>query len=398
MKFLLSLSFILIGFYANIAYGAPVIDNAASNNYYLADNGHLTIYTTHVERTWIDGYYGGEYPHPNWTSSGNFSIVATTSNSITYDLFQMTQGYCSGNFGQNNCNMETGGGFWFKKSNNYLASPSEYFYNFSFKDGKFYSTIGQPPVNTVTVIGQTRVVSISPNTGSVASTTQKFTSTYENAQPNATKVCIVWQQQGNNTTYDFKKHCENVVVNGITSIATTTKLNLNGSYLFKTEIYTTSTSTPYITSEIRYLTVGSFQWSPLFNDATSTIFTNPTSFCDNIDMTTKGICRVAMYILAVPSSLVTNIYSLMITTITATPPVSWFFDIKKQLEAIQYTKQINSGFTLTTPFNTHVTFLTQNQLNMWTGGFLPTLRGLTTISLIIAYLMYLINRVLYKIF
>lgn len=252
--------------------------------------------------------------------------------------------------------------------------------------------------NQLPLDGQTRIISTLPQTGSIGSTTQLFTTNYENATPNATKICIVYQRQSNTTSYPPSSHCNNVVSSGLSSVSTTTKLILNASYLYKTELYTTSTNTPYTVSEIKYITIGSFQWSPLFTDATSTIIQNPTIFCDSLSGAEKQICRIVMYVWAIPVDLVKLVYSSMVTTIIQTPPVSWYFQIKTQFESIEFSKQTNQGFTMQTPFNTSVTFLTQNQLNTWTGGYLGTLRTLTTISLIIAYFIYLVNRVLFRIF
>jgi len=202
----------------------------------------------------------------------------------------------------------------------------------------------------------------------------------------------------NFASYEPQEHCENITTSGLTSISTTTSLVLNESYLYKTQLYTTSTTTPYITSEVRYLTVGNYQWSPLFDDVSSTTPLDPTTFCDGFSDLSYGICKVVMYVMAVPQQIITSVYSMMVTTIQSVPPVSWYYQIKEQIESVQYETQTNTGIEMQMPFNQTQEFLTEEQLNTWTGGFLGTLRTLTTISLIIAYLIYLINRILYKIF
>lgn len=265
-------------------------------------------------------------------------------------------------------------------------------------DGDFYITNGQFNFATSSI---TRVFNLQPETGTIGSTTQTFSFNYQNATPSATEVCLKIQEVSDFLNFNPQTYCEPVLINGIGTFSTTTNLTYASTYLYTAEIYTNSTTTPFNTiTPQHYINIGVRPWSSeedFYNNATTTI-QSPQAFCANYTGLEGAICNFIVKFTAIPGQVLTQIYVGFLSTLQNVAPISWYFEIRNQIEEIQYNTSTNEGITLQTPFDTEMSMLTSEQLDTWTGNNLSLLRSLTTISLWISFLIYAMRKIMYNVF
>jgi len=280
-------------------------------------------------------------------------------------------------------------------------NPGSSFNDCTSKDCYFFSYNWNNDSKTVTptpaVLNQSRIISFTPENASLASTTQTFTAQIESSTPTLTQLCFYILPVSNFQSFNPTKLCEPVLSTGIVDFSTSTTLINDSSFLYRVEIYTTSTSTPYQVSENRYFNTGALPWSPavdFYNNGTTTSLT-PDEFCSTVPDTLgmQSLCKIAMTILMFPGQAFTSAIASATGALQSIPPISWYYQIRIALTEVEYQSETQQGITLNTGFDTEVEMLTETQIDEYTGGNLSNLRLLTTTFIWILFVLYLIHRI-----
>jgi len=399
--FLLVLATVVLTFFTVNVTSA----SAQSNAFSISSSGNLTLHTSGFDYTTtanlITGFtiYRGTYP----AQIASFGVTTNnytgyTIRDIINDNYASTT--CTFISTSINCNLNTlfgtpvAGDYWatlFAEQNGNPINTNTW-YKFTYTGTQWI------PSTVFALTGVSRIISESPTEGLVATTAQVFTATIENATPNITKACIVIQRVDDVASYNPIIHCEQPNITGSFTFGTTTDLSYEASYLIRTELYSTSTTTPFITGVIRNVTAGAYLWSSIEADLAAQGATPIDDYCQGFENNVLAFytCKITYRFFTIPTTVINSIYSSIYGRIQQIPPISWFVQIQTEINEMQYTTNIQEGITVEFGFDQQLTFLDPEDFNTWTGGQLSTIRFITTSFMYLMFLLYLINRLLYR--
>jgi len=107
----------------------------------------------------------------------------------------------------------------------------------------------------------------------------------------------------------------------------------------------------------------------------------------------SSICAIAQFFYTVPQELAKQAFLGVFTLLQSVPPMSTYYAIKTQVQAISLSGTSTPGFSIQMPFDTTQDFLTDEQLDTWTGGKMDDMRNLTTVSLYVLFFIYFVHLV-----
>lgn len=370
------------------------VSNADTNNFTINSSGTTTLQFSTSNPNIPQGppinyyLYKGTYPSGTQVGGGSSSfspqipveflpnVYSTTTNTSTIGLEF---------FG----NIHGDGDYWILQT--YPGATSTW---------ETFTRSGGTWIPESPVTGTSRIFNLTPTTNSLVGTSTTFTVDVENSTPGLNHTCITWQEISDFQSFAPTTHCENVFTNGIFTVSTSTTLNNGSAYIYSASIYTTASGTaPYRTTLPQNLSVGNYQWSTIadFYNTGTTTEQSMSDFCSDYTGLEGAICNFVVKFFAVPGKVLGAIYANIASTMMNVPPLSWYTQIKQEMELVQYQTATNQGIEIEAPFGVGVQFLTEPQLEEWTGGYLTTLRYLTTIALWIMFLIYILQRILYRI-